>query len=119
MKKALELRNLWAYRVMFEKALKDGYISEEEHALLDTISGNYGIYESSLKDALEDGIIDDDEEVRLRNLRKKIYEVALSTALNDGVITDDEKAILDHLKKSVGLDDYTLKLIEKNVSKGY
>lgn len=41
------------------------------------------------------------------------------TALNDGVITDDEKAILDSLKKSMGLDDYTLKLIEKNVSKGY
>ncbi len=113
----LDIKNLLSYQEMLERALEDGYISEDEHALLDSISENYGIYEKSLKKAIEDGIISDVEEENLGNLRKKIYEDALKIALADGIITDDEKAILDNLKTTVGLDDYTLELIEKRFSR--
>ncbi|MEE8358609.1 MAG: hypothetical protein V3R82_04285 [Candidatus Hydrothermarchaeales archaeon] len=112
----LDIKNLLSYQEMLERALEGGYISEDEHALLDSISENYGIYEKSLKKAIEDGIISDiEEEENMRNLRKKIYEDALKIALADGIITDDEKGILDNLKTTVGLDDYTLELIEKRV----
>ncbi len=67
----LDIKNLLSYPEMLERALKDGYINEDEHALLDSISENYGIYEKSLKKAIEDGIISDVEEENLRNLRKK------------------------------------------------
>lgn len=113
----LDIKNLLSYQEMLERALEDGYISGDEHAILDSISENYGIYEKSMKDAIKDGIISDAEEEKLRNLRKKIYEEALKIALTDSVITDDEKAILDNLKSSVGLDDYTLELIEKKLVK--
>ncbi|MFQ5887265.1 MAG: hypothetical protein ACE5HY_01045 [Candidatus Hydrothermarchaeales archaeon] len=111
----LDIKNLLAYSQMLEKALEDGCISAEEHALLDSISKNYGIYENSLKSAVGDGIISDEEEEKLRDLRKKVYEEALKVALADGVITEDEKAILNNLKTAVGLDDYTLQLIEERV----
>ncbi len=113
----LDIKNLVSYKGMLEKALEDGYISEEEHAMLDNVSENFGIYDKSLKAASNDGIISDEEEMNLRNLRKKIYEEALKVALADGMITDDEKAILNNLKTTVGLDDYTLDLIEEKINR--
>ena len=106
------IKNLLAYADMLKNAQKDGIISEDEERLLESISGNYGVYQKSLKDAVKDGIIGDEEEAELRKLRKRIYEEALKTALADGVITDEEKAILNILKDSIELDDYTLEIIE-------
>ncbi|MFQ5975824.1 MAG: hypothetical protein ACE5J5_05885 [Candidatus Hydrothermarchaeales archaeon] len=113
----LDIKNLLSYQKMLERALEDGYISEDEHALLDSISKTFGIYDNSLKEAIKDGVISDDEEEKLRDLRKKIYEEALKVALTDNEITEDEKAILDNLKTTVGLDDYTLQLIEEKVQR--
>ncbi len=113
----LDIKNLLSYQGMLEKALEDGFISADEHAMLESVSKNFGIYEDSLKKAVDDGVISDVEEENLRNLRKMVYEEALKVALKDGNITKDEQGILNNIKTTVGLDDYTLQLIEEKVNR--
>ncbi|MFQ5888338.1 MAG: hypothetical protein ACE5HY_06540 [Candidatus Hydrothermarchaeales archaeon] len=68
---------------------------------------------------MDDGLIDDEEEEELRNLRKAMWEDALEVACKGGSISDDAQAILDVLKESVGLDEYTLEVIQSKVEKKY
>ena len=109
-------KNLHPYLQMVRKAMEDGTITREEKALMESISHGYGIYLSSVVKAREDGVIDEAEEAKIKELRKRIYEESLKTALEDGKIADDEKALLDIIKGSLDLDDSTLELIEEKVA---
>ncbi|MFQ6137126.1 MAG: hypothetical protein ACE5PM_08105 [Candidatus Hydrothermarchaeales archaeon] len=113
------IKDLLAYDGMLKKAAEDGYISDEERAILKSISKNYKRYLKTLKGALKDGLIDDREEEELRKIRRDIWKNALEIACEDGVISDDEKALLDILREAVGLDDFTLEAIEAMIKGKY
>ncbi len=53
------IKNLLAYEGMLKQASKDGYISREEKAMLESVSKNYNSYQKSLEKALDDGLIDE------------------------------------------------------------
>lgn len=113
----MAIKNLLFYKEMLNQSLMDGVITKDEHALLDNIRENYGIYEEHFKLAMEDGIISDEETDDLRRMRKEIYKKALETAFHDSVITDDELKILETLKSSVDLPDNILREVEECVTK--
>ncbi|MFQ5976035.1 MAG: hypothetical protein ACE5J5_06960, partial [Candidatus Hydrothermarchaeales archaeon] len=87
--------------------------------LLESVSKNYKSYRKLLEKALEDGLIADEEEAELRNIRKAMWEDALEIACKGGSISEDAQAILSVVKKSVGLDDYTIKVIEEKIKSKY
>lgn len=110
------IRELLAYGDMLDNAFLTGILTEGEFLLLDNITANYKIYERSLKEAVERGMITDDDERELRDIRRRIYQNALRTALKSPLSESEEK-ILDSLKKALGLDEETLDQIEMDVKK--
>jgi MFS family permease len=75
-------------------ALSDSGISLEEQILLEKIMTDVKAYAKVLEDALEDGIIDDDEQKQLMKTRKRIWTEAHKTAMEIDSISDDEQNIL-------------------------
>ncbi|MEE8167869.1 MAG: hypothetical protein V3T58_03225 [Candidatus Hydrothermarchaeales archaeon] len=108
------IRDLLAYGDMLESAFLTGLITEGEFLLIDNITANYKVYERRLKEAVELGIITDDDERQLRGVRKNIYQNALRTALKNP-LNESEENILELLKKALGLDEETLSQIEATV----
>lgn len=111
----MQIKDMLKHYGILNTALEDGVITLDERLLLQNISENYGEYHEFLEEAVEDGIIGDDEAETLREMRKKMYLEALQTAMRDGIISSDERAILAVLKKSLKLDRNTFKTIEDDV----
>ncbi|MEE8358452.1 MAG: hypothetical protein V3R82_03485 [Candidatus Hydrothermarchaeales archaeon] len=106
------IENLTVYEKMLEIAKEDSRITQDEYLLLEKIREHYGIYTDSLKKAIKDGMIGEEEAKNLKKIRIEMYEDVLKSALEDAMITDEEQKILDALKESLELDDYTLAMIE-------
>ncbi len=64
---------------------------------------NLLFYRDMLNQALEDGVISDDEHALLNNIQKnyKVYEEHLKFAMKDGVITDEETNELREKRKNI------------------
>lgn len=103
---------------MLNNAFLTGLISEGEYLLLDNITVNYRIYKHSVDEILgEKGLITDEDEHRLREIRMRIYANALRTAHKDGNANDNAKYIIDTLKEALGLTRQTLEDIETEVKR--
>lgn len=78
-------------------AKADGKITEEEEELLIATQVNLMMYDEALDQALEDGIIDQDELELLNGLKEQIIQDAYNIAeLSDG-ISEDELKLLNTL----------------------
>jgi DNA-binding transcriptional ArsR family regulator len=109
------IRNLLPRGESLDNAYLLGLITDEEYLLLDIINANYSTYEHHLKKALEKGILTDEDEKNLRDIRKRIYANALRAALKDKEPTNEEKIIIEKLKSCLGLDRETFLKIEKDL----
>lgn len=78
-------------------ARADGKITEEEAEILENVQINLLMYDDYLNEAMEDGIIDDDEMDMLIGLKQNIIAEAWDIAqVSDGV-SDDELKMLEVL----------------------
>ena len=84
-----------------EIADKDGTITKEEQAILDTIFNDLSNYRVLVLDALDDGVITPQEEEQMKNSRERILENANAMAMADGQFSDDEEQLLDSLLEFV------------------
>ncbi len=80
-----------------EVAWQDGKISKDEFEILQHLEVDAEIYDNALKDALEDDVITDVEELELEKLKENLIHKAYNTAVADKVITREEGAIIDRL----------------------
>ena len=110
----LYLKELEAYRLALTQALEDGIITEDEEAIL-----------AALRDDLE--ISDEAHSAILDMVKMKTstsgreidtYTSALSQALEDGLVTDDEQAILEALRDALNISDEEHDDILKRLQKG-
>ncbi|MCY3412881.1 MAG: hypothetical protein INQ03_14685 [Candidatus Heimdallarchaeota archaeon] len=83
---------------LFDQAVKDGIITDEEYILIQSIEFEMDRYLEGLNFALEDGIITEMEKEKLIKLQKAIVAKAEHTAAADGIVDEDEKELLRVLK---------------------
>lgn len=103
---------------MLDNAFLTGLITEGEYLLLENITVNYHIYKRSLDDILEEkGMITDEDERKLREIRTRIYANALRTVYKEGNADDSVKSVIDTLKEALGLDPQILADTEAKVKK--
>ncbi len=88
------------YLEMLSQALVDDQLVDDEITLLETFRGAYGI-----SDETHDKLLNLAKEEPLYSDNIKTYNSTLKTALNDGVITLDEEAMLLTLRQSLGISD--------------
>ena len=88
------------YLEMLSQALVDGQLVDDEITLLETFRGAYGI-----SDETHDKLLNLAREEPVYSDNIKPYNSTLKTALNDGVITLDEEAMLLTLRQSLGISD--------------
>lgn len=82
-------------RVLGEVAKDDGYISYDELQLLKQVRFDVGLYEDTLKKALDDSIITKEESIELNNLKDQIISNASKVALwLDGKVSEDEEKMI-------------------------
>ena len=79
---------------LLEEALKDGVITEEERAIIDSFRVDLSSYQDILRRAQRDGVISGDEVRQLDTLRLQVSENARKVALSDEVVSDDEQALI-------------------------
>lgn len=85
-------------RVLGEVAKDDGYISYDELQLLKQVRFDVGLYEDTLKKALDDSIITKEESDELNNLKDQIISNASKVALwLDGKVSEDEEKMIKTL----------------------
>lgn len=93
-----------AYTAALDEAMKDGKLSPDEEALLNTIKNNYIVFQDALEQALEDEIITKEEHMMLKTVRRSLFKTALNTAKKDGIITEEEQRLLEVFREKLGLD---------------
>lgn len=79
---------------LMAEAMADDTVTDDEAAILNSISSNYRFYLDALKNAMSDGIISKDESALLHTIKQSVYKSVIDTALKDGEITDDEERLL-------------------------
>jgi DNA-binding Lrp family transcriptional regulator len=95
------ISELETYRRALIQALDDGVITEDEEAILRSLRDTLKISESE-HNAIFDAICSK----RQKNLKQiETYRRALVQALEDGVITEDEEAILRSLRDTLRISD--------------
>lgn len=89
-------------KAVTDMAKADNKITPEEAEIINSIHVNVMIYDQALDNALDDGIITQDEKETLEALKMQILNDAWSIAeISDGV-NDDELKLLDVLLKELG-----------------
>ena len=88
------------YLDMLRQAMVDGELVDDEIALLETVRVAYGF--DRLK---HDKLLEDAKKSPLVSERYITYKSSMKTALNDGVITSDEDAMLVTLRETLGISD--------------
>ena len=88
------------YLEMLSQALVDDKLVDDEITLLETFRGAYAISDETHEKLLN---LAREEPVYPDNI--KTYNQTLKTALTDGVITEDEEAMLLTLRESLGISD--------------
>ncbi len=90
-----------ALQLIWEKAKEDGQITEDEKAIIDTVTSSLESYEELYENAIEDGVITQEERNQLLDLEEEIYSEAYFTAMQDDVLTDEEAILFKILMKTV------------------
>ncbi len=91
----LNMTNL--LRELLKEADKDGKITGDEKALISSITIDLATYNDALVQALEDNVIDQDEEAQLEAMKERILDNAYLVATIDQTITSDEKQLIEKL----------------------
>ncbi|MCY3414597.1 MAG: hypothetical protein INQ03_23310 [Candidatus Heimdallarchaeota archaeon] len=94
-----------------EVALKDGIVTPDEEAILQTVNIGIDEYFQYLDQAMEDDVIDFNEYTTLNGIAAKIVHQSEKTALLDGIVTHDEKQLIHKLTQL--LKEYTEKQPKK------
>ncbi|MCY3412022.1 MAG: hypothetical protein INQ03_10365 [Candidatus Heimdallarchaeota archaeon] len=90
---------------MTKIAKADGKITEEEAEILESVHINLMLYDDYVEEALEDGIIDNEEKEVLAGMKQSILTEAFDIAqISDGV-SDDELKLLELLLKKANNED--------------
>ncbi len=82
-------------------AKADGKITEEEEALLIEAQVSLMMYDEALSDALEDGIITDEEKELLEGLKEQAIQTSWELAKETAGISDDELKMLEILARKL------------------
>ncbi len=80
-----------------DKAKEDGEISEDEYKILEKLSFDVAEYMVFLEKSTEDDTIDEIEQKKLLELKKKIVFNAMEVASEDGMVTDEEHALINEV----------------------
>jgi hypothetical protein len=80
-----------------DKAKEDGEISEDEYKILEKLSFDVEEYMIFLEKSKEDNNIDDIEQKKLHELKKKIVFNAMEVASENGIVTDEEHALVNEV----------------------
>ncbi|MHA2100440.1 MAG: hypothetical protein ACW99A_17325 [Candidatus Kariarchaeaceae archaeon] len=80
-----------------DKAKSDGVISEDEYKILEKVSFDVNEYMVFLEKANEDNYIDEVEEKKLIELKKKIVYNAMEVESKDGMVTDEEHELIKEI----------------------
>ena len=83
------------------QALKDGYISEEEDAIIASATWNLAKFIEIIEKAEEDGVITDEEFEEIDFFLAQIKRDPEILAKRDGVVTEDEASLLKIISKVV------------------
>ena len=79
---------------LIETAAKDGVITQEEVDLIDAFEVSLKKYERALRKAFEDGVIDNDEEKILEDIKDKIISNGTQVAGIDGISKDEMNLLI-------------------------
>jgi DNA-binding Lrp family transcriptional regulator len=90
-----------AYRRALEQALEDGVITSDEEAILRSLRDSLDITEDDHNQIFK--LVSFKKRDNLKEL--ETYRRALAQALEDGVITEDEQAILESLRDTLKISD--------------
>ena len=82
-------------------AKADGKITSEEASLLESVQISLMVYDQYLAEALDDGIITDEEKEMLVALKQQIIDGAWDVASISEGVSEDELKMLDMLLHSV------------------
>ena len=93
---------------------KDGRITTEEKALIDTIMLEVNKYIVNLDKALYDKKIDQQERIKLFQGKLKIIQTAVSKIRQDLIVSGEEQAIINGLQQLIPVfSEYEEKFIDK------
>ena len=84
---------------LMEIAAKDGYVSSDEIEIIRQAEVDVDSYATVLKEALDDGKIDEKEKKFLDELKSLILERAETIAKLDDVVSPDEQDLLKKLSE--------------------
>lgn len=98
-----DAENSSLYKQMLEVAWQDGEVDDNEQAMLDSLASMLGL--ESARDVQLDWVCD-----RLDD-RLKAYCSAMEAAWTDGIVTDDEENMLGNMRKSLTISDEEHKTI--------
>ncbi len=84
-------------RDLLVEAGRDGKITADEQALIDTVSVDVGAYQEALEQALADGIVTEEEEAQLESFKQDMLRRVHFIARQDDVGTRDEYALIRKL----------------------
>ncbi|MCE7735931.1 MAG: hypothetical protein GPJ54_13705 [Candidatus Heimdallarchaeota archaeon] len=80
-----------------EEAMKNDHLTYEELQILKQVSFDLSQYERALKNALEDGIITENENTKLSYLKDQIEKNVLTVANIDSVVDAEEEGLISRL----------------------
>ena len=111
-KASMEATKEEVYKTALKRAWADKKITADEKAILDDLKSVLRISETEHKTLESEAL----RELELSDYLI-IYETALKEALNDGIITDDEYGILENLRKKLRISEKTEKEMKEAIEK--
>lgn len=82
---------------LFEQALSDGIVTDEENDLISQIEVDSEELTKAIFAAYVDGVITEEESEHMIALKQKLMERAENVANSDGIISKDENDLLSRL----------------------
>lgn len=111
-KASMEASKEEVYKTALKRAWADKKITADEKAILDDLKSVLRISETEHKTLESEAL----RELELSDYLI-IYETALKEALNDGIITDDEFSILENLRKKLRISEKTEREMKEAIEK--
>ena len=78
-------------------ANKDGKITDDEKALIDSVSVDLNTYQQAVTKALEEGVITEQQQQSLDSIKDQILRNMYHVASKDKKITSDERALIEKI----------------------
>jgi len=97
---------------LFEKAVEDGIITDEESSLIQSIELEMESFLKCFDNIIGDGIITEEKKNKLELLKTQVLNKAEKVATSDGVIDEDEQALMGVLERVLSYYHvYALKIL--------